>query len=278
MYTRKLKDIFQHWLFRALRRKSQRLLKPRGQLTFEGPFDSWEAAEGRSRGYVEAHILDKVLSAALSVKRGEAVFERDSVLFNERQYTWPVIAALMWSATRNAGKLSVLDFGGSLGSSYFQNREFLAGLTAIRWSVIEQAHFVSAGKQYIEDDYLRFYETIDQCMKTETPDVILLSSVLQYLKRPYEILESLSSTKATLLVIDRSPFWSENKGSLVIQHVPAQIYPASYPMHIFSEPEFLARMQNNWSLHAEFLSPEGRIHSPAGMFAFKGFLFTRDHQ
>lgn len=36
-----------------------------------------------------------MLEATLKVKRGEAVFERDSVLFDEIQYSWPVTAALI---------------------------------------------------------------------------------------------------------------------------------------------------------------------------------------
>ena len=91
------------------------------------------------------------------VKRGEAVFERDSVIFDKVQYAWPVTAGLMWVAARNGGRLSVLDFGGSLGSSYFQNREFLAYLPNVRWSVIEQAHFVKAGRKHIQDERLVFY-------------------------------------------------------------------------------------------------------------------------
>ena len=70
-------------------------------------------------------ILDKVLAATLKVKQGQAVFERDSVLFDEIEYSWPLLAGLMWAAASNGGKLNVLDFGGALGSSYYQNRKFL---------------------------------------------------------------------------------------------------------------------------------------------------------
>jgi hypothetical protein len=52
------------------------------------------------------------------VKTGEAVYERDSVLFDEIQYSFPVIAALLRVASANKGKLNVLDFGGSEKSHY----------------------------------------------------------------------------------------------------------------------------------------------------------------
>ena len=58
------------------------------------------------------------------MKRGEAVFESDSVLFDEIKDSWPVTAALMCAAARSNGELYFLDFRWSLGSSYFQNRRF----------------------------------------------------------------------------------------------------------------------------------------------------------
>jgi len=271
-----LNRITKDWLPPALLRLLRKMHRG-GGITFEGPFTTWDEAVRMSSGYDSQEILDKVLAATLKVKSGEAAYERDSVLFDEVHYAWPVAAGLMWAALQDGGRLSVLDFGGSLGSSYFQNRQFLEGLQDVRWSIVEQAHFVEAGKQYIQHDRLCFYETIDECVKSEEPNVVLLSGVMQYLEKPYEILESLSGTTARLLVVDRTPFWSKDTDGLMIQYVPPQISPASYPTHIFSEPGFLARMHQNWSLTAEFLSLDGYVDSPAGWCAFKGFLLTREH-
>ncbi len=95
-----------------------------GGLRFEGDFATWEEASAQCAGYDAEDILAKVLAATLKVKSGEAACERDSVLFDDIEYAWPVLAGLMWAAARNGGKLNVLDFGGALGSSYFQNRKF----------------------------------------------------------------------------------------------------------------------------------------------------------
>lgn len=272
MLTRTAKD----WLPPALLRQLSKANRGNG-ITFEGPFSTWDDAQRKSSGYDSQQILDKVLAATLKVRNGQAAYERDSVLFDEIQYAWPVAAGLMWAAAQDGGRLSVLDFGGSLGSSYFQNRHLLKGLQDVRWSVVEQAHFVKAGKQYIQDEQLRFYETIGENVEAEKPNVVLLSSVLQYLEKPYEILESVGCTDARLIVVDRTPFWSGNTNGLLIQHVSPKIYPASYPMHVFSEPNFIARMQKSWPLNIGFLSPEGYIDSSVGKFAFKGYLLAREH-
>lgn len=127
-----------------------------GGIRFEGNYSTWEAAAAQCTGYDAAPILAKVLDATLRVKRGEAAYERDSVLFDEIEYTSPVTEALMWAAAQSGGRLDVLDFGGALGSSYFQNRAFLADLPQVRWSVVEQAHYVEAGREHIQDETLRF--------------------------------------------------------------------------------------------------------------------------
>jgi len=137
------------------------------------------------------------------------------------------------------GRLNVLDFGGSLGSTYFQNRAFLKKIQDVRWSIVEQAEHVKVGKEFFEDDILRFYLTIDEYSSENTPDAIILSGVLQYLENPYEILSRLIELHSKCIMLDRTPFWKGEKDRICVQHVPANIYPASYPTWILSKNRFL---------------------------------------
>ncbi len=221
-------------------------------------------------------FLAKVLEATLKVKCGEAAYERDSVLFDEIEYSWPVLSGLMWVAARNGGRLNVLDFGGALGSSYFQNRKFLQSLPDVRWNVVEQPHYVDAGRKNIQDDQLRFYLTIEECLSETHPNVVLLSSVLQYLKTPFDIILRLSDADANYLIINRTPFSGQAEDKVLVQRVPESIYPASYPMHVFSQPEFMHRLESDWRLIASDISPEGEVRSSIGFyFVFKGLLLER---
>lgn len=52
-----------------------------------GYYNSWIEAVAASTGYDTDLILEKTKAALLKVKNGEAIYERDSVLFNEIQYT-----------------------------------------------------------------------------------------------------------------------------------------------------------------------------------------------
>jgi putative methyltransferase (TIGR04325 family) len=253
-------------------RLMQRVLGERN--VFEGDYMNWASAAERCTGYDAQHILAKVLDATLKVKRGEAAFERDSVLFPEVEYAWPVLSALMWAAARNGGNMSVLDFGGALGSTYFQNYKFLKSLPNLRWSVVEQAHYVDAGQAHIQDEQLRFYKSIEECLTENVPTVILLSSVLQYLEFPFDVLNTLSTVGANTMVIDRTPFSDSCEEKILVQKVPPSIYTASYPLWVFSRSEFGEKIGAEWQMVSSSLSPEGYVRTASGFeFSFQGLLF-----
>lgn len=255
-----------------------RALRPRGGrgIHFSDPYPSWAEAKGASTGYDVPSILEKVTNAALKVKRGEAAYERDSVLFDRIEYSWPVLAGLMWAAARDRGVLGVLDFGGSLGTSYFQNRKFLEGLS-VRWSIVEQPHFVRVGRESFEDEELRFHATLADAVAEAPPAVVLLGGSLQFIEEPYGLLESLARIPHRLLIVDRTPFSELDEDRVCVQHVEPVIYPASYPSHILSRPKFERWMASHgWRLLAPFEALEGSWRTPGGFrFAFGGMLLTR---
>lgn len=113
---------------------------------WHGNYSDWKTASEKCSGYDSAIILEKVKESTLKVKEGIAPYERDSVIFSEIQYSYPLLSGLVWIAGENKGKLNVLDFGGSLGSSYYQNKLFLDTLTEVKWCIVEQPGFVETGK------------------------------------------------------------------------------------------------------------------------------------
>jgi putative methyltransferase (TIGR04325 family) len=247
----------------------------RGAIVFQGDYPSWEAARQASSGYDAQLILERTREAILKVKRGEAVYERDAVLFDKVQYAFPVLAGLLRAALASEGRLCVLDFGGALGSSYFQCREFLRPVKRLEWLVVEQPAHVACGRRDIQTEALRFYETVESCLARHAPNVLLLSSVLPYLPQPYAMLDQLLQTGIAHVIIDRTPFLRRAGERLTVQTVPASIYPASYPAWFFSEAKLLqAVTSRGYRLMAEFpvlirLAPEDE---PAD---WKGFIFEK---
>lgn len=238
-----------------------------------GDYDSWAAAVAASTGYEAEGILEKTRSALLKVKRGEAAYERDSVLFDNVEYSWPILAGLMSSAAQQGGHLSVLDFGGSLGSTYFQNRRFLSRLVSVRWNVVEQARHVEIGALSFADDQLRFHASLQDCIRAESPKCAVLSSVLQYIESPDVILAALEDCSVDMLLIDRTPFWAGDRDRLCVQTVPPDIYSGSYPSWIFSRERFLSRIPADWEILTTFDSPD-RLTAPVEV-RYQGVIIVR---
>ena len=267
----KFKTLACDWLPPAILRQIRR--RRSADIRFEEEYATWQDATENCTGYDAVGILEKVLEATLKVKNGEAVYERDSVLFDHIEYSWPVLSGLMWVAARNNGRLNVLDYGGSLGTSYFQNRKFIEPLEQIRWNVVEQSHYVEAGQTHIQDHQLLFFKTIEECLVESEPNVILLSSVLQYLEDPLYLIKKFSASKTTCLIIDRTPFSSFDVDRLLIQKVSEPIYSASYPIWIFSMSKFLQILEPDWCLIAQCQSPEGSVNSTNGFeLSFQSIL------
>jgi putative methyltransferase (TIGR04325 family) len=148
--------------------------------------------------------------------------------------------------------LSVLDFGGSLGSTYFQNKEFLDGFKKCNWSIVEQENFYKIGKKHLENHQLNFSETIEECLVNSSPNLFLVSSSLQYLSNPIELLTKMNNSSVDYIVFDRIPF-SEKDNFITIQTVPPSIYDASYPCWIF-EFEWLLNQLPNYKVLFDFPS------------------------
>lgn len=238
---------------------------------WHGNYNSWEDAKKHSIGYDTDLIFNKVKDALLKVKNGEALYERDSVIFNKIQYSFPLLSALLWVALRNNGNLNLIDFGGSLGSSWYQNRFFLKDLKKVNWNIVEQKHFVECGKKYFENDILKFYNSIDDCYSNQHPDTLLLTSVLQYLETPYQFLESVFKRNFSYIIIDRTPMIKGGKDRITIQKVPSHIYKATYPCWFFGEEKFVRFFSKNYELVADSISTDiANIRSE-----FKGYVFVK---
>ena len=240
---RKLKNKFK----RILNFNNQRFIEDQ-QYGWFGDYDSWQEAANECRGYDQDNILEKVKNSLLKVKNGEAIYERDSVIFNHVEYSWPVLAMLLYTATENYNKLHVLDFGGSLGSSYFQNKVFLCHLSDITWNIVEQPHFVECGIINFQNDTLRFYNSITESMKSNKSDIVLFSSVLQYLHKPEEIINQVVKYKIKYIIVDITSFTCNATHRITVQRVWPEIYEASYPCWFFNEQMFLAMFEPYYSV------------------------------
>ena len=267
------KSVVQQWL-RRLNVRTGPHLKQHEHLCMTGLYKSWSDAETSSSGYHQDNILAKTLSAALAVKTGKARYERDSVLFQDSDLCYPMLALALWLAGENAGHLKVLDFGGSLASKYFQHLRYFKSLKSLRWRVVEQSAVVKAGNENLKDEQLSFHENYVSACIDGPPDLIILGAVLQYLATPLQTLSTMFSLGAKSLFLDRTPFWAGAQDLITVQHVPESIYRATYPCWIFSKPCFMKNVSPDYTPLGSYVN-EDWMPAPV-KYAYEGHIYVKN--
>ncbi|MBI2513163.1 MAG: methyltransferase, TIGR04325 family [Opitutae bacterium] len=237
-----------------------------------GDYADWDTALRASCGYDDAKVFAAVLASARAVRDAPGLVERDGALVSGGgEPNLPLMACLLRQAADNGGRLRVLDYGGALGSLWWQHGSWLRGVQDLRWNVVEQAHVVAAGQREFSVGPLRFYLTLDDVIAADgRPDVVVLSSVLAYLREPDQLLAQLQRLQVPQIVIDRTGFVREGRRRLVVQHVPPRIYPGSYPAWIF-DAELLRALESDYRCEATW--PAIDRFDPS--VDFRGMSFVR---
>ena len=219
-------------------------------------------------------IYLKNCEASKEVINGTAKYE-EILNYFINEYNWPLLSNLMWLACLNKGSLNLIDFGGSLGSTYFQHISFFSNLK-LNWNIIEQDSYVEYGKQSSEP-YLKVFNNLNQCYREEKSNIILLSSVLPYIEKPFDLLEDINKLDIEYILIDRTYFYEDQDDRLTIQKVSPTIYDASYPCWIFSQDKFLRSLENKFKIVNDFEAIGGKIciYNPKSYFISKGMLIKK---
>jgi len=242
------------------------------KVKWSGDFNSWDEVINIADGYDSLAIFDKVCKATLSILKNEAIFERDSVLFYENKFNHQILSCLLYIGLKEKGVINVLDFGGSLGSTYFQNREIINEISRVRWNIVEQPHYVEFANKNIKYPNLFFYYKIEDCLKSTSPHTIIFSSVLPYLKNPlYLLRETIESKAFKFIIIDRTGFVEGRQDRLTLQKVPKGIIKSSYPCWFFNKNSFEKLFNGLYKKIMEFDAlGESNINA-----SYKGMIYER---
>jgi putative methyltransferase (TIGR04325 family) len=245
----------------------------RNRIRYRGPYPSWAAARAASTGYDAPAILQKVAAATREVVAGRAAFERDSVLFHTPCLDPLLVDALRAAAPTDGSPLRVLDFGGSLGSTYRQLRSALPA--ALRWDIVEQPAYVECGRREFSTAELHFHHGIADAVAEGPPHATLLASVLPYVETPWNILAEIAALPAATWIVTRTAFSDSPVDHAVVQHVPASIYLASYPAWVLSRAHFAAFWAARGARLAWHPTVEGHAVAPGLAFVIETAIATR---
>jgi putative methyltransferase (TIGR04325 family) len=258
--------------FRRLRQLGGRVTGRGGPL--RGPFNDWNEAVERASGYEQPIILKRLMAAAeQSASSGGQKFDRDGVVFEKPITPFALLTYILTSHRRIPDRLRVLDFGGGLGSTFRQCRPFLTQFAQVRWSVVEQAHVAAAGRLQFQTDDLDFYENISDAAGDDAPDVIIFSSVLQYLADPYGVLDQAQCLGPRTILIDRTPFSEKSEDNYGVQVVDEAIFPARLPFRIFGIDRLEDALRPRYRKTGEFDAIDQSMSLGKISVKFKGLGF-----
>ena len=218
-------------------KKLRQIIRPPA-IEWCGDYSSWAAASEASSGYSESNIAEKAFLAARDVIHGRAAYCRDGVTFQKSELNWPLIAGLQAVHRKLNRPIRVIDYGGAFGDSYLQNREFIKDFVEF-WRVSEQPSMVERAKELPSVERLEFSSADDA--NFATADLVVLSSVLQYLVDYKSLIGKLVEANPSAIFIDRTGFVEEARARerITKQTVRPPLYSASYPCRFFVKSELM---------------------------------------
>jgi putative methyltransferase (TIGR04325 family) len=229
----------------------------------------------RADGWDSPSITNKTLDSALRVRDGLAAFEQDGVVRPRILYSTTVLTFISLVLSLRPGHLDVIEFGGGLGTGYFQNRKILSNLTGVQisWNIVERPDLASLGSQYFEKPDLRFFSDIETAVAAlnAAPEFFLFSGSLQCIAEPLSLLEQIIKLGVRVVAFDRLLVAPTREHAVFIQHPDPKIYyAATYPAWCFSKDLFISDL-----IAKGFTLIEHFTDSPQAYFDHCGMIFIR---
>lgn len=242
---------------------------------WKGDYQTFAEANQIAKGYNEQSIVEKIKETTRKVVSGEVAYERDGIVYDNPKMNFAMLSTLLHVAAENNCNLTVLDFGGSLGTTYNHKKQFLKSVHNLNWCIVEQPNYVEIGRKEFEHDRLHFYYSLEECLQHHHPDIIIFSGVIQYIEKTYELLDQIRMSGVKYLYIDYIAFNDEDRDRIAIQHVPPEFYgtPASYTCWFYSKPKFYSYMEQHFNLVYDFIADPDKYYIQLKPFYYEGQLW-----
>jgi len=246
----------------------------RSRNKFLGRFKTFSLARlNVGEGYASSELLHKIINVNRLVLSGHIVQERDGVKLAVFENSIQInFYLLLEQALLNTNRVSVLDFGGGLGTTYRQFKFFTK--QKVFWTIVEQHQLVAEGIANFSSEELTFTCEIP---KTNY-DVVLFSAVLDFVEDPYAILVEVSSKiSPNLIIVDRSLFHCGPEDFYTLKATAKHITNGNkYPVAWFSKERFVSRMEAlGYNKVDEWKTPDGQVVNRASVGVYRGFAFRK---
>jgi len=168
-------------------------------------------------------------------------------------------------------KVSILDIGG--GNGYFAHlaRRILPHIQ-LDWIILESEGCANAYKQFESVSDIRWIHELANEIK---PDVTIFSCSLQYLEKPFEILDRAMADSRWLLLM-RLPLTDEQINQVTVQKVRYEPHNFSWPCWFFSKELFLNRVNVFSTRTLGYKCLDESVLFKNQVIRFENYLISRD--
>jgi putative methyltransferase (TIGR04325 family) len=254
-------------------RRAARLIRYNSSM-WSGRYRDWEAA-ARACRKISLEGQRRACEWALGeVLAGRALFERDSLLQHQPITCWPLMLALCDLQARGTPQPTVLDYGGGLGSVYFQHRAWYAADRLVTWNVVELPEIAATGQRLVQDSQLRFFGSLEEAVHQKPPDLILAAGIMPMVPSPEALLDTLASLGASWVFLDRIPVTHRLGQTLITrQVVPRTIYEHESPFWFFDETSLLQMLSTRFRIVGASLSDfDDPVWVEGNHYQWRGYL------
>lgn len=229
--------------------------------------DSWETAKRKSAGYESTNVVTPLMQGATEM-RGN-LENSTSVATRFQQVATAIFFGISENRLSEGKPLRVLDFGGGSGDYFYQFQKFVPHID-FDWTVVETPALTEAMQHQFggKTQMIRWVDSLE--MTEDKYDFVLCSSVLQYLEKPFEVLDVLVK-KSQFVIINRIPIVNSSDHFVALQRIVTKKRRGSYPAHFFSETRFLKTMAMYGSIPMRWVVAEDqpvvnwRAHANQGL-------------
>lgn len=206
-------------------------------VSFQGQYNSFSELPYLGSGYQEEEVIEN------AVKRRN---EKSGILSEILEFDIQNLACISFSIMKighASRKITILDVGGGLGAHYLEAKRHFPHVEFV-WDIVETPAMAQAGREHFSSDNLRFFDSIDDLVPN-TYDVILMSSVLQYMEYPDRFLEKILKMKSENIIINRQMFLMPQnlyKDNILMIQMVDEINQSGNRRNIFKSPYWMLSM------------------------------------
>ena len=158
-----------------------------------------------------------------------------------------------------------------MGSSYFQNKDFLESFGCkLDWTIVEQDHLAEIGEREFQSGSLRFAKNLSEFQIGQF-DVALFASSICFVADAEGVISAVKNIEPSKIIFDRTPKARGPEDLFGVQRVNSKIYKASYPIRSFGTGKLDGLLYPQYEKIAEWesdLQPDPATTS-------KGYVFQR---